>query len=292
MKNIQGNPSNLNELQNKFEIYKDLSSRRRDPWGWNTDDKCDGLLFNCLWSLCGIDVDIMKAQDKKGKWHRHPAMNCYESNESGSEISRDMLIGLVLWIIAGKRTIVLNDLIDYGESHSWVMGKGDISRTFVSCSLRSTLYAARYNLTGKDSFIRKIPRDWEKPFPLSFATSQKGYSRHLQMLHILALSFLRSPSDRDREVVEYHCKKQPRNALYHAINYRLFDKSALELALGVLLDDSLFPSSSLPTSENYKTSYLFQRDQEEIEAWKPSLDGKTHSAIEWLFSTAIILGIL
>jgi len=58
------------------------------------------------------------------------------------------------------------------------------------------------------------------------------------------------------------------------------------------LDEQFFPADRLPTSENYRTSYLFQRDQEEVNSWKPSLDGKTHSAIEWLFSAAIILGIV
>jgi hypothetical protein len=54
------------------------------------------------------------------------------------------------------------------------------------------------------------------------------------------------------------------------------------------MDESLFPNDKLPTSLNYDSDYLWQRDQTSRD-WKPRADGIEFvlPAIDWLFAASI-----
>jgi hypothetical protein len=273
----------------KNETYLKLSSTHKDFYGWNSDIKCDGLLFNSLWSIGGVSVDVELAKSASGKWYRHPSFNCYDLGQSASDISRDMFIGLCLWILKNKRGDVISDLILYGERNNWIMGRGDISRTYVSPSLQATFYDIRHHLTGKGNWKRNIMRDWYKPIPISIPQTVKGYARHIQVLHILINCIMRNPSSREIELLDFHRKDQPENALIEAIYCKLA-KKPFDDAIALLMDTNKFPNDSLPTTENYDSDYLYSRDMNSLD-WKPSTGQKREwPAIEWLFTASIIRG--
>ncbi len=274
----------------KKDLYLSLSDtpEHKDKFGWCSDMKCDGLLFNSLWSIGGADIDILAARDASLKWHRHPAMNCYTNRESKSEISRDMLLGLLLWSIFNRRSDVISDLIRFGEGCEWVMGEGDLSRTYLTASLRSTIYHAAWLLYGQNSLIRFLPKDWAWPLPFSLVTNQPGYKRHLQCLHILALSLMREPHKRDVAVMKHHAEHEPLNALYQAI-YNFVSGQSQDSAIALLMNEFYFPDDRLPSNRNYRGDYLYQHDQTSLN-WAADYYTvyREHAAIEWLFAAKII----
>lgn len=280
----------IENLKKKYNLYLQESQEYKDSYGWNSRVKCDGLLFNCLWAVAGANIDIMSAREPDGKWHRHPAFDCYQKGQSKSEISRDMFDGLFLWILKFKRSDVIIDLIRYGEKNDWIMGHGDISRTYFTPSMQATAYEIRYFLTGKSSWKRKIPRDWYRPIPFCIPASITGFQRHLQILHIYTNSLLRKPSEREIELLNYHVKVQPLNALYDAILHSMTDNDFAS-SYYMLMNTVMFPNDSLPTTHNYDSDYLWQRDDSSND-WKPNdrIPVRELPGIDWLFAASIILG--
>lgn len=284
----------VKEVNSKFLDKKDLylslstSGNHVDKCGWLNCDKCDGLLYNCLWSIAGADVMVTDARDMWHKWHRHPSFTCYSNNESKSEISRDMLLGLLLWIVFKREESVLSDLIGYGEQHSWLMGAGDLSRTFVTPSLRGTIYLAAHVLSNRNTLARFFPKDWCWPLPFSIVTNQQGYKRHLQALHIYVLSLLRDPTKREIEIMKYHADHEPLNALYRAIYNHVAVRNQ-EDAIALLMNEKYFPNDRLPSNREYRANYLFSHDQISLN-W--SNDYYTtrieHPGVDWLFTAKVI----
>jgi hypothetical protein len=278
------------KFMDKFDLYLSLSSRKEnfDKYGWARVCKCDGLLFNCLWSIAGVNVPIESARDKYLKWHRHPSFNCYSNKESGSEISRDMILGLLLWCIFKRRSDIIDDLILFGESCGWIMGKGDITRTYLTPSLRGTIFEAIYHFTDRKSLMRFCPKDWVWPIPMNIVTNQPGYRRHLQALHIFALSLLRLPTKREIKIMKHHCLNQPMNALHRAI-YNFLTLSPQDDAIDLLMNTTYFPNDRLPTNREYRADYLFQHDQTSLN-WSSDhfSQHEEHLAIEWLFAAKIV----
>jgi hypothetical protein len=277
----------LKKFSDKFDLYLSESQSHRDSYAWKDRIKCDGLLFNCLWSIAGACVPILSARDGNGKWHRHPSFECYRLGQSGSEISRDMFDGVHLWSIVNRRGDVIEDLIAFGMKHNWIMGEGDISRTYFTPSMQATLYEIRYRLTGKTSWKRYIPRDWYRPIPFSIPASITGYQRHLQVLHIFCNCLMRNATEREIELLNYHRKSQDKNALYSAIYHLVTDKDFYE-PICLLMDETRFPNDKLPTSLNYDSDYLWQRDQTSKD-WQPRRDQIEFvlPAIDWLFAASI-----
>ena len=116
-------------LLKKQRLYLNLSVQKKDSFGWISDSKCDGLLFNSLYSLSGGIVNLEKASGRPGGWFRHPSKNCYKTKGSASTISRDMLLGLFLWIWKNKRLDLIESIIHFGEANrdslgNWTMGHG------------------------------------------------------------------------------------------------------------------------------------------------------------------------
>jgi len=171
-------------VRQQQSTYLGLSLEKTDEYGWDVNSKCDGLLFNSLWAIAGAPVDIEKARDSEGKWYRHASQSCYEDGGATSEISRDMILGLLLYVWEYKRLDILQSLIKYGESHNWRMGEGDKTKTGIRLNLKATIYELQYRLGGGDSYHRHWPQSWDEPVPFSLAIMNPGYQTHLQVLHI------------------------------------------------------------------------------------------------------------
>jgi hypothetical protein len=107
----------------------------QDPDGFLHTDRCDSLLFSGLLAhtspVSGVEVNLAAARDEEedGKWWRRPIsyQECWESGESRSTISRDMLLG-VMWATMpmsdSEALDILLPLYEYGKAHLWVMGEG------------------------------------------------------------------------------------------------------------------------------------------------------------------------
>jgi hypothetical protein len=282
--------SRLDKIREKKSFYLELIQRQVDDKGWIPDTKCDGLLFNSLYSISGGNPKIEDARSN-GLWYRFHTHDCYSRNESASSISRDMFWGLFLYIWINKRRDLIEQIINYGEQHknsvgSWVMGEGDKFRTDIRPNMQATAYEIRYRLGGASHGKRWAPRPY---LPV------RDFEAHLQVIEL----FLRGKLTGGLNAYEMHAlernhDREKKNALFQAVWHNFHDGNQTR-AIEILLDEKLFPSDRLPQSEDRCSWYLWERDYmrggKVNPDWLPC-DSKfvTHSPVDFLFAASIVLG--
>ena len=286
-KEIPGNTekSVADKLRDKAAFY--LKNAHVDENGWILEDKCDGLLFNSLYSISGGHPEISLARGDAGVWFRDPTHTCFPTR-SASDISRDMFAGLFLWIWQNKRLDLIEEIITYGEAHKtdlgeWRMGSGDPMRTGIRLDGQAAAYEIRYKLGGADDDLRHLP------IP-RFTVS--GYEEHLQALSILMWGLLRNGAinDTDLMAIKNSAERSPRNALYLAVLHKFTDGDQSG-AVEVLLDETIFPSARLPNNFDREPFYLWERSEDQWH-WDPGVfaDHVEYSGVDFLLVKSIILG--
>lgn len=272
----------VDELRKKMALYASASIRTVDGFGW-LSPPCDGLLFNSLAAVSGLNINIMAAEEAPGRWRRHPDFStCKPFNGSRSTISRDMFRGLFIYLLKMKDTAALMRIREYGEANNWFMGEGEdpsitFSRTW-------------FNPVIRDQLNRMITRD-----NVSIKNTElKDYEAHLDVLRIYT-EFLISGYLEDYELdqLKEYRDANPENALYQAM-YNTFtgDQAA---AIDILMDEKYFPADRLPDETNYFAHYLWQRDYGPD--WQPCNDGDEkrrctgaqHSGVDFLFAAYIVI---
>lgn len=164
---------------------------------WILTDECDSLLFSCL-DAVGRDkpFDICQARVGKGLWLRRPAC----CGECSSTTSRDMQMGLLVYLFHFKRADLLKELIDRCL-HSWgKMGtenkpaepvtipwisqklgwypKIRNNRVYYTPGLLLLLLACYLHVRGHKKAAALLSR-----FPQAYTTAP-GYVSHLTLLHL------------------------------------------------------------------------------------------------------------
>lgn len=121
----QDRPERYAELQQKRDLYYQLTQDLQDDNGWFTDD-CDSLLWNSLGVVAGLTIDIYAARDTDGKWFRTPGKACYAEGRSKSTISKDMLLGLAWALFSHGDSGSMADVLRYGRDRAYIMGEGPL----------------------------------------------------------------------------------------------------------------------------------------------------------------------
>jgi len=249
-------------LKAKRDLYIAQQPKAMDSIGWPVESKCDGLLFCSLDATGGGACNPLLAEKGAGHWLRHPDGSCYPCpGGSCSENSKDQFLGLMPYLFVKKPATALQEaeaIAAYGEANSWYMGAASDESKKLSNELflppfRATVYELVAQLGGPNNDQRLIPQVW-----IPTAT---GYERHLQVLHIVLRGIMQNGIDAlELDYLESCAEKEPNNALYVAAYHRFKDgdQSAAAALLG---DTSKFPDDGLPTSANYCTDYLYQRDE-------------------------------
>lgn len=267
------------ELRHKIDVYKELILNHQDSKGFIMTEECDSVLFSSLISEI-IPVEIEVAKDQDNSWHRRPVYyeNCYP-DYSESEISRDMFIGIFRYIWKNKRLDLAEEIFQYGLDNNWIMGKGLISRTYLTPNMRTLLSEIIYRLGGEDHYIyRSLPILYSKT---------DGFKAHLQVLNILLEGELKKELSKSRiELLKQYAEDNPRNALM-TYTYHKYTDGDMSSVIDVLMDETLFPIDRLPTNHDRDTAWLWQR--EEVE-WKPSKEGdsKEYTGGDFLFVANLI----
>jgi len=261
-----------------IRFYPDIAA---DEKGWPIDTDCDGLLFASLGRASGLPIDLTLAHGPdRGRWFRNWQRDC------SSDISRDMILGLAVFIWHSRDYRLAADLVNYGEQNDWVMGNGPASRVWLSPILQGTLYQLRYKLGGADHVKRHIRAPW---------LPQRGYQAHLQMLHLHLRKRLGISDKNTKDTVKEIVDREQNNALFQAIGAE-WRVSTLERAADVLLANTIFPNDRLPTSDDKCSHYLWERDEIKEDGsvnddWQPCPDqNKQYSGIDFIFAASLILG--
>ncbi|MCJ7521001.1 MAG: hypothetical protein MUP21_02090 [Dehalococcoidia bacterium] len=274
----------LETLRPKFVLYHDLVVWEQDPDGFIGYDACDSLLFSSLIGAGGLPVSVEKARDADGAWFRRPLTYepCYPGN-SASSISKDMFLGLFVYIWHNKRLELAEQIFSYGAAHNWKMGEGDFTRVVLSPGLQATLAEIIARLGGEDhKIIRAIP--------VIFTDSNRGFAAHLDVLHILLRGeMIGSVGQESLRIVNSHLSRNAQNGFFAYVSHKFTDGDQSQ-AVSVLLDQSLFPDDRLPTSEDHKEPYLWQRELGDD--WLPSTEAVTqHPGADFYFLASQLLGL-
>lgn len=267
-------------LQQKYEKYLAIVSSHQDAYGFIDTDACDSLLFSALVGVSESIVNIEKARDSDGRWHRRPDVyaECYPDS-SASSISKDMLLGLMIYIWEQKRLDLARDLFQYGEDHNWVMGEGDPSRTNLSPGLQATLAELIFRMGGEN-------HEAYRSIPAIFSGGQDGYQAHLEVLHInLRAELVNSITERDLTIVKKYYQKNPANGLFTFVYHKYTDGDQSE-TIAILMDEKLFPSDRAPSARDRGTEWLWQRD---LDDWAPKDSDETYSGGDFVFLAAMLL---
>jgi hypothetical protein len=268
-------------LHDKAALYCELSAAKVAGLQYAVSE-CDGLLFTALHDLaCGFPG--ISQFEEQGKWYRNPAHDCFP-DKSASSISKDMYAGLLLHLAVKEDKETLKRTLDYCEANPYALvgckvGEAKDTETLVS---RAILPPTTISLMRDMLGSQRLQQGEEEASGVL-----TGYQGHLQVLGILTrLKVYGKATDREVDLLKAHTQREPENALY-AASYGLFDKGAREKALSLLASDKYFPNDSLPSTENYCTHYLLQRDKDDKD-WAPCVkegeEPTIHDGTDFLFA--------
>lgn len=274
-------------LAAKVAHYTELAPEARDYFGAVLAEACDSWHFTALQGAVIGGVDPSAFIDGDGKLHRRPLVGyqeCYPDG-SASESAKEMYVYGALYALARGDRAWAEGRYEYGEHHQWIMGRGPVTRTLLTENGRAMLAQTIEALGGE-----KYPdRLWHPKRPLG----RRGYEAFAEAVGI-AFEGKRfgALSDASIAAVADLASRNPRNAMYACLAAR-WGQGSLEHAVGLLLDENVFPADRLPTSSDYCERWITQRDDDDQGSWTPCPEaGLTHPPGAFLLSAAICTGSL
>lgn len=265
-------------LRQRFDLYKALA-----PRNWDVSHECDALLFVTLQQTALGDSGLVElAESESGKWNRLPGP--LYAAACSSDISRDMMMGLFIWIWEFKRLDVAERLWDYGTDNNWIMGeerKPGFENRVMFMPGTVALLAELIHQLGGDSHIE---RSLLSVTPLF---TDPGFQSHLSLLQIYLRGEMHGGLTAgeldDLSKILVHMSGNPlAHALYH--KYTDGDQSrATELLL------STWPADRLPTKRDWRETWRTQRSDGDS-GFQPGDSDESHSGGDFLFTSRIILG--
>lgn len=276
----------LDALRDQYNLYLSLA-----PSGWaHWDRECDSLLFASLQNVAmRKQFDVEQARDATGKWHRRPDWASCESGPNDSTISRDMLMGLLVYSLANNRLDIIEQLWDYGQAHStgvpyvWKMGdenKPNETRTYTTPGLVQLMAKLIAHLGGSRHEV-------ELAIPQVYG-SEPGFPSHLTMLHIYMNGKIDGRiNDNQLDALKSIKQHSPDNPLLRALlgKYTDGDQSRTLELLG------MWPGDRLPTTADWRSDWRTQRADGD-ESFAPGTDSNPHAGGDYLFVAALLLGYI
>ena len=269
-------------LTERRELYLRLNSAQQDSNGFILTQHCDSLLFSSLNAVGrGERIQITAARDEEGQWFRRPLdlPECYANRESRSTISRDMLIGLLLYLQHFQESKLVADLWNYGSTNNWIMGEGEgINRVaaVLSPSLIKVLAEMNYKMNGVDADERHLP-------DLTIFTKDGGYVNHLNLLYFKLYSEVYGGITvlQYSELQRYVNEIDPNNLLGLAL---LSKYTKIPLSLNKL---NVYPAERLPTTADWCEEWYYQRQTGDV-SQLPCEPTTVHTGGDFLFLLYII----
>lgn len=261
-KSTQVNP----DVVAKAELYKSLHK------GWAHQGGCDSLGFTSLCKLsggCGEAV-ISDAEGEPGRWYRNPGKRCYDDGNSKSDISKDMFIMLWPHLYLKGDKAALQRIWAYGKNNNWIMGRGYISRTFLTPPLVLVL---------NEMITSSVTIETEDK------QNKAGFEKHLDLIAIFTRGIMRGGiSEGDYETLRIYSEESPNNALTKALYHKYKDGDQSE-TIAILNNEKLFPADRLPSAKDRCEEYLWQRDPGSD--WEPCDSDKIHDGVDFLFAAFV-----
>jgi hypothetical protein len=284
------------ELKAKADHYCELAYPSYQNLGY-VHSKCDGSGFTSLHSVaCNAvtPIDLTVFSDAKGKLFRDPKHECFETGESAAESSKDMVLMRMIAAYVHQDKAWLDAFMTFATANNYVICKAkdtatELSRCVLSPAIISLLKAMQKKMVNLDP--GEPFEETERRMPIDLVPLNKGFQAHLEVLRIWISGHVHGGiTDYQKEILKLQSRREPENVLYKAA-YATYDDGNMAGAIDKLLGMvNYFPDDRLPTSSEYCTGYLFQRDKD-AKDWAPCERGETHSGTDFAFTTFMIGGI-
>lgn len=305
------------EVKSKLDVYRPLVTAQLDEHGLVTmgGSVGDSALFSCLARSAGAASFDPAILFVNGKPIRHPNI---APGISRTPVSKDMVSG-ILWCLydlhkkgnTDHAKELVRAMIDFGKAHKLTIGT-ELGWMFCTDEDR-----VAYSIKDEDWFgrcfmppatIKDIYRVAKLVGVECDQTCQEytilgpnipadkiGFERHLAVTGTVRNGLVEGAiNDNSLKIVlKNAAEAQPRNALYLAAYHTFLDGYQAD-SYAALMDESLFPADRLPTSANYCSDYLFQRDEDQKD-WVPCGDGSKGPdgrGVDFIFAAALALGEL
>jgi len=269
----------LDALRERRALIRSLA-----PRAWDVSDACDALLFTALTQVgLGEPGDLEAAESELGHWHRLPgpeyAVKC------SSDISRDMLMGLFVWIWEFKRLDVAENLWAYGSENNWKMGEErnaaeHFDRVYLRPGTVGLLAELIYKLGGENHWERSL-------LTVNPLSSAPGFQSHLTLLNLHLLGEMHGGlTASELGTLTDILQHMSQNPLAHALYHRYTDgeqSRATELLLGT------WPADRLATGRDWSEEWRTQRSDGDS-GFQPGDSDEPHSGGDLLFVARVILG--
>lgn len=269
----------LDDLSRQYSTYLRLVPAGWSPW----DQECDSLLFASLQNVGeSKQFDVEEARDSGGQWHRRPDWAACESGPNDSTISRDMFMGLFVYITVNKRLDLAESIWDYGTAHNWKMGSDNAvdNRTYFTPGMVQLLAKITSYLGGKQYKA-------ELAIPQVYG-SEPGFPSHLTMLHIYLNGKMDGQINNNQlDALRAIEKHSPDNALLRTLLSKYTDGDQS----GALESLRIWPTDRLPTNADWQSDWRTQRADGDP-SFAPGTDSNPHSGGDFLFVAAILLGYI
>lgn len=273
----------VDELLKRVAIYKSLGA----TYGWEAfGHHGDGLLFGCLGAIgFNKQFSVEDARDMDYSWHRNPDRVL---NPGYSQISRDMFMGLLFYILHFKRRDLAEQLWAYGKGHGWVMGRT------VNFLDNSNIWTP--GMVGLLALIiEKLggPKHGERRMP-QFYDASPGFSSHLTMLAILIETNCRGyATEKQLKALDKMRTTHMKNNPMPHIIYHLYKDGDQSEAAKLLLQK--FPANRLPdTKLDWREEWFPQRSDTDAQAHPGDeyFPKYSHTGGDFIFLTMLLLGLI
>ncbi len=275
------NAEELGKLLEKEKVYKKLNRIHQDDDGFVHTDRCDSLLLSSLLaSRKDYAIDIFSARDYDGYWHRRSTQHpeCYP-NHSKSSISRDMLMGLLVYATFKER--IGKDVLSTIQKQNYVMGIGDPSRIMMMPSLERSFS----KLIGRKNLIANSYQP--------FNSSLKGYAVKLELLHIMCLGKIDGGISEDALKCLKNYSDSTKDNILSLLLSALYsgNYSYLLNAINLLQNQKLFPDNRLPTSNDRSVDWYWDV-QNPNDVLPDNDEEKEHPGADFLFYMWVLKYVL
>ena len=257
-------PSNI--LSNTAAFYAAYMEIDND--GFIMTDQCDSLLFT---SLANPTATLEAAEYTSGQWMRRPMTypDCYSTGSSRSDISRDMLLGVIYSSYITSNLDRVLRLWKYGESNNWGMSKHGSLHAIYGPEDIALLAQVIYVLSeGENNYSARHVN-----LPMRY--SEFGYVRHLQAIQLWLKDHVYGDiSSLDINLLEKYKDESPNNPLFPMVlGYH-------PVATKLLMQ---YPQDRLPTSADWCEAWPIQRLDSDKNLQPCPEEGKIHSGGELIF---------
>ena len=190
-------------------LAQDLEALADD---WPAREDCDGALWAGLACVAGSGVDILEAELGDGRWSRIPGRFCSVPDESRSEISNDMLLGIMSCLQSRGSLQALRRLADYGEEKAWIMGEpsGRVGEVFLKPVNQGYLGRALVSVGGPRRSYSRLPAAYAKP--------GADYVYHTQTVGlVLDIASTGGANAQQRERIQANADENPGDCLLETV---------------------------------------------------------------------------